>query len=359
MLRRLTSYHYSIIAAFILSLSFAVVFLFWHPSPENDLFAYFSWMDIMRALEPDRLWHFIVSRGEFITMGYMYVVAKLGVYGLFQFFPSFLSLFIVQYVTLSYCRIRDLPLKYAWVGIFAFLAMYELFLIPSGVRSTIGFALISLALYLEFVLGKKNARWLYVTATLIHLGMIIPALIRLFMSIPSTKFKRLVIAIVVCLSVLPIGYVLTALTEGSSDIVSVNLYKLGYYMEYFAPWSGPYVYKIAKAIIMLFVCWRLYKADSADKYGQFYLYAAALTVVLFGHYLLWYRLLELVLIGSPLLFARLVNLVKSTGDRALVIGWCGAIVLLTLVGIRIQIVYFESDDFKLYDTIPMYDSRAY
>ena len=150
-----------------------------------------------------------------------------------------------------------------------------------------------------------------------------------------------------------------SLTSGASDTLSVNMYKLGYYMEYFAPWSGPFAYKIVKSILILFICWKIYKIDPENKYNLFYLYASILTISLFGHYLLWYRILEMTLIGSPLLIAIFTHSIKSLIHRTSRCVYWLIIIICILVGVRVQSVYFRSDDFSLYDTIPLYNSREH
>lgn len=339
-----------LVIAFLLAFCVAYFFIFWHPHPKDDLFRQFAWLDILRSDNISTVVGFILSRGELLTMGYYWLVAQTGLYGLLQFFPTLLSLFIIQYIAIDYVRRKNQPMWHAWAGIAFFLAIYEIFMIPAGIRSTLAFSIFTLALYRDVVVGRRNVL-LYAITPFIHLGSLIPLAVRLLIKVKSISIYVIMGLIAAYFMIYPGGQVIHWVVGSEpSGIVGVNLYKLGNYLTPLFPINLPYMYKIGKLVLLFAIGAVLYRNQKTrDNYTKFYLVLAGLSLLCLGNYLLWYRLLEIIIIGSPILIIRLL---ASDVFRRF-----SAVILFILfvvgsAGIKVQSTYYSLDEFYWRDTMP-------
>lgn len=352
MLQKITLKNKHLFIAFLIAVAIASFFYFWHPDAKDDLFRYFAWLDLLRDLHGEEVAEFIASRGELITMIYAYIIAKIGNYGLFQFFPTIISLFIIQYIAIDYVSRNHIRYCYAWFGIFLFFCMYEIFMVASGVRSMLGFAVITLALYREYVVGVRNTWWMYVVAILIHFGMIIPTAVKIVLSLKNKKIRGVVFIIVFLLLLLPSGsWILWLLGNGyGNSAIAVSLYKLGNYLLPQAPLSLPYIYKIGKLLLiatcLLYVC----KKVPSNRYVSYFLVIAILTIPMLDSYFLWYRMLEFLIIASPIVFIELFRNIEARDDKTFIFV---ILLVFALVGIRVQSTYYVLDEFHLRQQPPM------
>lgn len=332
--------------AMALSACVGIFFYFWHPDAKDDLFRYFAWMDLLRELKGEQLFHFIISRAELVTMAYAYIIAQIGNYGLFQLFPTVAMLFIVQYIAIDYASRKNIHYKYAWAGIAVFFCFYEIFMVVSGVRSPLGYAIITLAIYREYILQKKRAWWLYVLAILIHLGMIIPTMVRLIFSVKNKKAQLVVIGAIFLVLILPVGSAILGLLGPvhGADAITVSLYKLGNYLLPSFPVSLPYFYKIGKLLIISTLFFYVYRRRPNNKYIAYFSIIALLTYPMLDSYFLWYRMLELLIIASPIVVMESLRVAKVRWRQYVL---CSVLIIAALVGVRVQSAYFLLDTFKL------------
>lgn len=352
MLSKITLYQKNLLIAFLISLAVAVLFLFWSPSQEYDLFQYFKWMDLARLFRPEETLNFFLSRGEPIFTSYLFMIAKTGLYGFLQFFPTILTIFIIQFIPINYCKRKNISYKLGWFAIFVFFGMYEIFLIPSGIRSSLGFAVFALALYLDLYLkNKKLSTIFYLVSPLIHLGLIIPISIRFLLKLKLRNI--LVIAACILLPVLAgAGPFLASMFSGGvyDNIFTANLYKLGNYLTPFAPISFAYFYKILKLLIILFGASFLYVIDKKDLFTKYVFLLAIFTTAFLPVYFMWYRLLELLVILFPILIINYFTLKKINLDFRKYIA--GLLFIVAIVGWRVEAPYYLSGNFDINDSVP-------
>lgn len=338
----------NLIVALFLAVLIATVFVFWHPHPKDDLFRYFAWLDILRSNDPMVVLKFILSRGELLITSYFWAIAKTGLYGLLQFFPTIISLFTIQYIAIDYIFRQNKPVHYAWLGIGFFLGCFEIFLIPSGVRSTLAFSLFCLALYREYYLSKPSL-WLYLMTPLIHLGSVILLVVRLMLNAKNCRIYLGLLPLLFVLMVFPGGEFLKILAgDPPVGFLGTNLYKLGSYLTNDFPISMPYLYKIAKLLIMTVLAGYLAK-KTGDRYIIFYLFLALVALMSIGNYVFWYRLLEVIIIGSPLMIIKLLELSKRQFWRNATLF---LLLVTALVGLRVQIPYYTTEDFTIKTVMP-------
>lgn len=335
----------------------ALYFMYWHPASGYDLYIYFEWLDILRNASISEVFRFIISRGELLIMLYAYIVAKTGIYGLFQFFPTIISLSIISSISIHYAYFKGYKVRYAWYSILITLSLYEIFMIPAGVRSTLAFSIFSLGLYYEYVLkNKKQAMILYLVSPLVHLGSAIMLTVRLVMNVKRTGLRAAIILFLLFFAVFPGGELVKFIVGDSyqsGNILYINLYKLGNYLTPFFPISGPYLFKIAKLFFMLIILISVKKLK-IEKYSKFYLYLAILGVTTLGNYLFWYRVLEMVIVGMPIIFIEFINhfYVKKRKLTPVLL-----LIVFALVGIRVQSTYYYLPNYRVLDTVPTYENR--
>ncbi|MDO4773837.1 MAG: hypothetical protein Q4A37_01795 [Candidatus Saccharibacteria bacterium] len=342
-----------LLMAFVLAFCMAYFFIYWHPHPKDDLFRYFAWLDVLRLDNMATVIHFVLSRGEFITMGYYWLIAQTGLYGLLQFFPTLISLFIIQYIAIDYAFRKKRPMWHAWIGIAFFLASYEIFMIPSGLRSTLAFSIFTLALYKDIILQRRSIL-LYLITPFIHLGSFIPLAVRLLITIKSVSVYIALGLVAAYFMLYPGGQVIHWLVGGEpTGFVAVNLYKLGNYLTPLFPVSLPYLYKIGKLVALLAIGLIVYRSKKVQtEYVKLYIVLAGLSLLCLGNYLLWYRLLEIILIGSPVL---IIGLMATDFFRRFSTVVLFVVLMIGAVGVRVQSTYYFLEEFYWRDTIPTHN----
>ena len=341
---KINSLYTNLAVAIVISVLVASFFVFWHPAPKDDLSRYFAWLDNLRTFDGEVLLRYILSRGEVITMGYAYLIAKTGAYGLFQFLPTFLSLFIVQYMAIDFSKRRNYSMKYAWAAILIFLSLHEIVEMVSSVRSPLAFSIVGLAFYLEFVVKKKHVWWMYIVAFFVHFGSIIPVAIRLVLLFKTKKSRSIAFAVMCLLSVVPVGNAILFFTGSdmlNANLIQINIYKLGSYLSYYAPLSNPYVYKISKVMLLTVFAYIAHKYNPKDRYVTLYLLTSIFTLFSFGHYLLWYRFLDYLLISSPVVMISALSGLRN--NRKYFSAAVFILIAFMVVGLYVQSSYFSSD----------------
>ena len=287
-------------------------------------------------------------------MGYFFLIAKTGLYGLLQFFPTLISLFIIQYIPIDYVFRNKKPTWYAWVGILFFFSCYEIFMVASGIRSTICFSVFTLALYRHLILHERSW-WLFFITPFIHLGAIIPISILLILKINKPSLYISVALVLFYLLIYPGGQMSQTLLNviDEKGLIGVNLCKLLNYIRPFFPTSFPYLYKLGKLIALFLLTLFLYKKTHCQ-YIKFCLLVASIGVISIGSYFIWYRLLELVLITSPIIIIYALKYVKV---HRLFIAALVAFILFTSVGIRVQLSYYKPELFTWKLKMPTSNQR--
>ena len=113
-----------LIIAFDISLLLALLAYYWIPTDEYDLFRYYEWMHNMQNLKGLDLISYLLSRGEYLSMLYFYVISIIDNFALLQFFPVLIGYMIIFYLIIDFSSIK----KIKWpITLFCLLLVLSLF----------------------------------------------------------------------------------------------------------------------------------------------------------------------------------------------------------------------------------------
>ena len=187
---------YRKIYGFLLAISLGIVSFEIDVKKLNlDLRVYYGQMEMLKFMNFSKVLDILILEKEPITNLMFFIIAKIGVYPLWQFITTFINYFIIFFILSDYAKIKKIGNKtFAIILIFTVALMNNIFLL-TGIRNTCALMIYLYLLYSEYIKQKKGIIYkiLYIVPVLIHMSMIICIIIRILINIKIKKYRIFVI----------------------------------------------------------------------------------------------------------------------------------------------------------------------
>lgn len=187
---------YRKIYGFLLAISLGIVSFEIDVKKLNlDLRVYYGQMEMLKFMNFSKVLDILILEKEPITNLMFFIIAKIGVYPLWQFITTFINYFIIFFILSDYAKIKKIGNKtFAIILIFTVALMNNIFLL-TGIRNTCALMIYLYLLYSEYIKQKKGIIYkiLYIVPVLIHMSMIIGIIIRILINIKIKKYRIFVI----------------------------------------------------------------------------------------------------------------------------------------------------------------------
>jgi len=337
-----------IIIPLTIALVLAILAYLFRPRYGYDIYEYYTWMDKMITFNKTDLINYIFHRGEFIIMGYMYFIALIGNYHLFQFFTTFCFYFIMFYIIFDYAKIKNIATKHLILVFILFCSLLKFVLVVSS-RYTLAYSIFCFAIYLEYIKGKKNflTKFLYIIPIFIHTSGTILLLFRLILLIKEKKM-RITCLMVICLITFLPNFLISFLSNFNNPIVDFfNERIIMYLINGDAKLTIQYIFRIIQTILIFTLSIITYK-NSIQKINKPYYHIfhaiCIFSIFIIGHKTLYLRFVDLILFLFPVILIDYFKLSKNYIKFQKMILY--VIFILIICGIRIQIPTFIDMYFK-------------
>ena len=316
-------------------LAFISVFVIF--KPEFDLHVYTEIIDIMHSLNTDELLIYILGRGEWLSLPYLYIMGKIGLTGFIQVIPTFFFYYIITYIVFDYIEYKKYDKKYGVLILILIFSLYKYQIVVAGIRFSLAMSILLLAEYLRNVKRRdlKKIGFLYILPGLIHMAFLPFVLFRLICGIKNNKVYFSILALGVGLIAFP-QIIISVLNFTNIDLLASIALKIeGYLVGDKSYVSIQYIFRIMQFIaICVFVVYGMLRKYYSFKDNKFLIALFVLGVCLINKYWIFHRFIDFTLLFS--IFAMLDLLSKEKNKYVKTIILLG-IMLMIIVGIRIQI----------------------
>ena len=336
----------NILIPLIFSLLFALLAYYYVPTKGYDLYEYYSWMDKMLAFNTNDLLNYIFYRGEFVIMGYFYLIALIGNYSLAQFFPVFFIYFIMFYIIFDYGKLKNKGIKEILFVCLTFISLFKFIFAVSSFRYVLAYSIFTLGIYFEFIKNKKNIfyKLLYIIPLFIHTSSFILIFFRLILIIKNKKLIFLLLSIFCLCMFFP-----------NLIIYCLNLFNGIQFMDFIGGRVKMYLIDESFSITLQFIfrtiqtvlitlagliCYYKTEKKEYSQYFLFYFVIGLFTLSQITHYSIYMRFIDMLLFLSPIIIYDLLCYIKCKGKVMKFLVY--SIILIFIIGgIRIQIPVFE------------------
>lgn len=281
------------VTIFIIALTLAILSYYWKPEPRFDLKIIYDITNYYTLLDFSESIVYLFSRGEYITMFYLYVMSFFDNLSFVQVIPVFLFfVFIGTYlhnsITFSFNK-NDA--KWILLSLLVLLSRTSVLYIFSSFRFWLAF---SLFLVLISNHNKKNRYFLFSTV-LIHNSMILFLFIYLLTKLPLRKgfFTILIIFISLFLSAMLLSRLSVVVYQVGT--VYELLRKIILYFQIKIIYSNQFLFSILEIFIYCFILSIFYKYTKNKNFTRlekFTFLIALFSLITFGFKDLNFRLLE-------------------------------------------------------------------
>lgn len=325
-----------LIIAFDISLLLALLAYYWIPTDEYDLFRYYEWMHNMQNLKGLDLISYLLSRGEYLSMLYFYVISIIDNFALLQFFPVLIGYMIIFYLIIDFSSIKKIKWPITLFCLLLVLSLFKYIFMASVFRASLAFLLFVLMLYLREYknLNIMKTLLLCLLTILIHNSMILVVGIFLLTFIRNKKIV-FIFYLLLFLVLIFAPYVenIVGLIFGNSLFYSL-FHKLSLYLSFDFSLTLQSIFRFVQLILLICVNIFAYKSkNNLSNYDRFVIYFIFFIILFIPWYSIWHRFLDL------LLFVSIPNIMFYFNKEKTIVQRLFSMALLVMIigGIIIQI----------------------
>ena len=305
------------IIPFMLALVLAILAYYFYPVGGNfDLSKYYNLMDMIKIDDIESI-TYINNYFEFLFKTYMYLIANVNNYRLFQFFPVLIFYSMLFYIIFDYGKTKEYSNFFiAFVCLFC-VCLFRFVLIASSIRYALAYIIFALALYLDLIKKRKGKliKLLYILPIFIHKTSIILLLFRLLIEIKNKKIIYFIFALFIFVFFFP-EVVINILVPFKNFKVIETLINMiyGYLIEENIPIYMQLIFRLIQTVFFVlcsFFCYHKTEDVSIKKYYFMLMLIGVFTVCLFKYFTIFMRMIDFVIFMSPIVIFEILKLINS------------------------------------------------
>jgi len=179
-------------ALIFFGISYATLAFYINPPYSWDLYRLYNEIDLMRFGGLNYVINSAIYKDLFVTNYLFYFVSLLPSNGFLPFITILIEFFIFTYISVDFKKKnKDMSTMIYAIIFLLYFTLADISLSLSGIRNVLAFSICGLALYIDFIQGKKGIlKWfLYIVPIFIHPSVIIILILRLFIIFKKISFK--------------------------------------------------------------------------------------------------------------------------------------------------------------------------
>lgn len=249
-----------------------------------DLNVYYGQMRILKVMDFNKILDVLTLEKEPITNLVFFIIAKIGVYPLWQFITTFINYYIIFFILSDYAKTKNLENKtFGIILIFTVALINNIFLL-TGIRNTCALMVYLYLLYIEYIKQKRGIIYkiLYIVPVLIHMSMIIGIIIRILMNIKINKHRMLIVIGFIIYASSPNLILQLSGTLGKISIFSDLIDKLQVYLFNSMTFNFNSIVHLLLLIYFMFVYYMISRKRKHEKFKITNLYNALELMLIFN-----------------------------------------------------------------------------
>lgn len=301
------------IIPFVIAFALAILAYYFYPVGGNyDLSKYYHLMDMIKINDVESI-IYIKNYFEILFRIYMYIVAFIGNYRLFQFFPVFIFYLILFYIIFDYGKSKEYSKFHILLVSLVCITLFRFVLIASTIRYALAYIIFVLALYLDLV-KKCKSNWikiLYILPFFIHKTSIILLLFRLLIEIKNKKIIYFIFALFIFAFFFPELIISILVPFKNIKIVELLINMVyGYLIEESIPIYMQLIFRLFQTLFLVLgglFCYRQIEDAQIKKYYFMTILIGIFTICLFKYFTLFMRMIDLLVFMSPVVVFETLN----------------------------------------------------
>lgn len=261
-----------------LILSLTIIAFFTYPNPGSDLSRYYVELSILKNISLQQALLNSLYSSTPLTTIFFWIIAQVGIFNLLPCLATSISFILIFKVLLEEKKIVHLSNQLFSLFILLFICIFSLRAALTGVRQITSYALLLLAVYIDFFSQKKYTSglklFLYLLPVLVHMGTLPYLLLRIIIIFIKDRSKIYLIALW-CILIPFFDF----LANNSNELIRSSYEKLLGYSEIDYPDIRLLIVKI---IVFVLFGYLLHKNKRIyeKKYNQYIRYS--LSILCFG-----------------------------------------------------------------------------
>lgn len=334
---------YRIIYLFLLAFSIGIFSYYFKPNRGMDLYRYFLIMDSYKNVNIQTLLRqlFVNINFEPIFQILFYMIGKTQNYYLLSFICTVFSYFTVFYMINDYSKKIELKGIYTFFITIFFILTFNYIYFASGLRFLTATIVFCLAVYLEYVKGKKGLiyKLLYILPFMMHKSLFVAILFRLLMSLDFSKMKKIYILVAFIIFVSPNVLILFSKIFTYIPAFSIIYDKALLYIKtknIFTADSITMVYFIVTVFLIAIFIYnnKYFKEATNKKFNDVFKMLTIFTLSILSYTLLFQRFSTIIRILGLLSFMDYLKCGKNKNNKTVILIMALIIMALSIKGQR-------------------------